>query len=91
MKTGREFYYPKDARIEYPAGLPKGYEIHRYENGSMAPDSDTPFAAVFSAGRTKPDWEYRFANTEEREEDIANWIAARKERENETDDKSDCQ
>ena len=78
MRFTREFYRPKDARVEYPAGLP-GAEIHRYENGSMAPDSNVPFAAVFGGKRANPDWHYRFRTDEQREEKIAAWI----ERENE--------
>ena len=74
MRFTRDFYRPKDARVEYPAGLPEGYEIHRYENGSMAPDTDAPFAAVFGGKRAKPDWHYRFKNEERREEKIAEWI-----------------
>ena len=74
MRMNREFYYPKDARIEYPAGLP-GAEIHRYENGSRAPNSDAPFAAVFGGKRMKPDWHVRFKDPEKREKKIAEWLA----------------
>lgn len=77
MRFTRDFYRPKDARIEYPDGLP-GAEIHRYENGSRAPDSDVPFAAVFGGKRTKPDWHYRFRTDEQREAKIEAWIENQK-------------
>ena len=77
----REFYRPhkEGVRIEYPEGL-TGAEIHRYENGSLAPNSDTPFAAVFGWVRDKPDWERRFSSPELREEKIAEWIEEEKAR-----------
>ncbi len=77
MRFTREFYRPKDARVEYPEGLP-GAEIHRYENGSNKPD--VPYAAVFGGKRTKPDWHYRFRTAERREEKIGEWIANQKAR-----------
>jgi len=71
MRFTRDFYRPKDARIEYPEGLP-GAEIHRYENGGNLPD--VPYAAVFGGKRAKPDWNYRFKTEERREEKIAEWV-----------------
>lgn len=73
MRFDREFYRPKDARVEYPEGL-TGAEIHRYENGSRAPNTEAPFAAVFGGKRTKPDWHARFSTPERREEKIAEWL-----------------
>jgi len=77
MRFDRDFYRPKDARVEYPEGLP-GAEIHRYENGGNLPD--VPYAAVFGGKRTKPDWHYRFRTEERREEKIAEWIENQKGR-----------
>lgn len=77
--SNREFYRPLDARVEYPEGLP-GAEIHRYENGSRAPNSNVPFAAVFGWSRARPDWHARFPSPEAREEDIAKWIEEEKAR-----------
>jgi len=79
MMFDREFYRPKDARVEYPEGLP-GAEIHRYENGSRAPNTEAPFAAVFGGKRTKPDWHFRFSTPERREAKIAEWLEQEKGR-----------
>lgn len=73
MRLGREFYRPKDARVEYPDGLPEGYEIHRYES-----EAGACYAAVFGGKRSKPDWHYRFNNEDHREESIAKWIEGQK-------------
>ena len=78
MRFTREFYRPKDSRVEFPEGLP-GAEIHRYENGSRAPNTDTPFAAVFGNGRIRPDWHYRFHTAEQREAKIAKWLFDQRE------------
>ncbi len=78
MRFEREFYRPKDARVEYPEDLP-GAEIHRYENGSRAPNSKAPFAAVFGGKRSKPDWHFRFKDNERREEKIAEWMEQEKD------------
>jgi len=78
VRYDRDFYRPKDARVEYPEGLP-GAEIHRYENGSRAPNSNAPFAAVFGGDRIKPDWHFRFKTEEHREKKIAEWIEDEKE------------
>ncbi len=75
MRFTRDFYRPKDSRVEYPDGIP-GAEIHRYENGSNKPD--VPYAMVFGGNRAKPDWHYRFRTDERREEKIAEWIEAEK-------------
>jgi hypothetical protein len=71
MRFTRDFYRPKNSRVESPAGLPDGYEIHRYENGS-------PYAAVFGGKRAKPDWHYRFKTAESREAKIAEWVESQK-------------
>jgi len=76
MRFTRDFYRPKDARVEHPEGLPEGYEIHRYENGGNLPD--VPYAAVFGGKRAKPDWHYRFKTPERREEKIAEWVESQK-------------
>jgi len=78
MRFTREFYRPKDARVEYPEGLPEGYEIHRYENGGKSRSGHAPFAAVFGGKRAKPDWHYQFRTEERREEKIAEWIENQK-------------
>ena len=75
MRFDREFYRPKDARVEYPEGL-TGAEIHRYENGGNMPD--VPYAAVFGGKRSKPDWHYRFNDDVGREAKIAAWIENQK-------------
>ena len=75
MRFTREFYRPKDSRVEYPEGIPGG-EIHRYENGGNKPD--VPYAAVFGGKAEKPDWHYRFRTEERREEKIAEWIEREK-------------
>ena len=73
----RDFYRPKGARIEYPDGLPEGWEIHRYENGSGK--EDLPHAAVFSGERAKSDWHECFKTDEAREEKIAEWVESEKD------------
>ena len=72
-RFSREFYRPRNARVTYPDDIPGG-EIHRWENGSLAPDSQVPFATCFSGTRDKPDMDQRFKSWASREIGIINWM-----------------
>lgn len=77
MKLTRDFYRPSasvNAVMQTIDEVPGG-EVYRYEN-----ENGQPVAMAFGGKRSKPDFYFRFPNTERMEEKIAEWIGNQKSR-----------